>query len=141
MDEAGAGRGGFIADGIAVRDEAGAGVRAEFRDDANREAGRGRELAAECARTGNAINVSPIPADYLRIGSGLGEAAPASIRLWPLPGIDRVAGVIELASFRPLDEAAEELLNEAEHLTGLALEAPSSEIGRAPCRERVCQNV
>src|SRR3546814_11215941 len=40
----------------------------------------------------------------------------------------RVAGVIELASFRPLDEAAEELLNEAAQLTGLALAALSSAI-------------
>src|SRR3546814_17591644 len=81
-------------------------------------------LAAECARTGNAINVSPIPADYLRIGSGLGEAAPASIRLWPLPGIARVAGVIELASFRPLDAAGEGPLTAAAQLKGMGTEAP-----------------
>src|SRR3546814_1456723 len=45
MDGAEPGRGGFIADWIAVLDEASAGVRAEFPDYANREAGRAMELA------------------------------------------------------------------------------------------------
>jgi len=45
MEGAEPGRGGFIADWIAVLDEAGAGVRAEFPDYANREAGRAMELA------------------------------------------------------------------------------------------------
>lgn len=85
-------------------------------------------LAAECARSGKAINLSPVPADYLRIGSGLGEAAPLGVHLWPLPGIDRVTGVIELASFKPFDTASEELLDEAARLIGLAMEALGSAI-------------
>src|SRR3546814_19008682 len=45
MDGAEPGRGGFIADWIAVLDDASAQVRAEFPDFANREAARAMEMA------------------------------------------------------------------------------------------------
>jgi len=45
MEGAEPGRGGFIADWIAVLDDASAEVRARFPDYANREAGRAMELA------------------------------------------------------------------------------------------------
>ncbi|NGY06117.1 response regulator [Solimonas terrae] len=85
-------------------------------------------LAAECLRSGKPITLDPVPADYLRIASGLGAATPSSVRLWPLRGIERVVGVLELASFAPLGAAGEELLEEATRLTGLAMEALSSAI-------------
>ncbi|HET8882171.1 MAG TPA: CHASE3 domain-containing protein, partial [Solimonas sp.] len=85
-------------------------------------------LAAECLRSGRPVTLAPVPADYLRIASGLGEAVPACVRLWPLPGINRIAGVLELATFKALDETTEELLEEAMRPIGLALEALGSAI-------------
>ena len=80
-------------------------------------------LAAECLRSGKPITLAPVPADYLRIASALGDAIPGCVRLWPLPGLNRIVGVLELATFTTFDEATEELLEEAMRPTGLALEA------------------
>ncbi|MES0874334.1 response regulator [Sinimarinibacterium thermocellulolyticum] len=79
-------------------------------------------LVAQCARSGQPIALDALPADYYRIASGLGDAPPTTALLWPLPGIDGVAGVLELASFRRLNEVEQELMTQVTQLVGLALD-------------------
>ena len=45
------------------------------------------------------VFLTDIPADYMKITSGLGEAEPASVLILPLLINDDVFGIIELASF------------------------------------------
>ncbi len=103
-----------------------AGYGYKERRNENRSAHDG--LAAECARSGKPIVLDPVPEDYLRIGSGLGEAKPRCIHLWPLQGAQGTVGVLELASFTSLDGHTREMLDEVALSGGLALESLSQAI-------------
>jgi signal transduction histidine kinase/DNA-binding response OmpR family regulator/HAMP domain-containing protein len=59
----------------------------------------GEGLLGQCAITGQKILLSNLPPEYLRIGSGLGSAAPCSLLVLPVVFEGRVKAVIELASF------------------------------------------
>ncbi|MFJ9897690.1 ATP-binding protein, partial [Streptomyces sp. NPDC091280] len=56
-------------------------------------------LVRQAAREKKRILVEEAPPDYIKINSGLGEAAPASVVIIPIIFEDRLLGVIELASF------------------------------------------
>jgi CheY-like chemotaxis protein len=79
-------------------------------------------LVAQCATGAKPIVLDPVPADYYRIGSGLGAASPTTALLWPLPGIEGVAGVLELAAFRRLSDVEQEFMAQVVQLVGLSLE-------------------
>ena len=65
-----------------------------------REIAIGEGLVGQCAVEKSALMLDPAPADYVRIGSGLGEAVPRAIVLRPLLLNDRLLGVVELATLR-----------------------------------------
>ncbi|MGV9228258.1 HAMP domain-containing protein [Streptomyces nigra] len=56
-------------------------------------------LVRQAAREKKRILVEEAPPDYIRIASGLGEAAPTSVVIIPILFEDKLLGVIELASF------------------------------------------
>jgi len=56
-------------------------------------------LVRQAAREKKRILVDEAPPDYIKINSGLGEAAPASVVIIPILFEDKLLGVIELASF------------------------------------------
>jgi signal transduction histidine kinase/HAMP domain-containing protein/CheY-like chemotaxis protein len=56
-------------------------------------------LVAQAAREKKRILVEQTPPDYIKINSGLGEAAPSSVVIIPILFEDKLLGVIELASF------------------------------------------
>jgi hypothetical protein len=58
----------------------------------------GEGLAGQAAVERKQILISDVPAGYLRVGSGLGEAAPLSVVVLPILFEDQVLGVLELAS-------------------------------------------
>ena len=60
----------------------------------------GQGLVGQCAMERAPIILQSPPADYIRIGSSLGEAAPRSICVIPILRNDRLLGVLELASFQ-----------------------------------------
>ena len=59
----------------------------------------GEGLVGQCVLEKERILVSDVPSDYLRIGSGLGEARPANVVVIPVLFEGDVKAVIELASF------------------------------------------
>jgi signal transduction histidine kinase/CheY-like chemotaxis protein/HAMP domain-containing protein len=59
----------------------------------------GEGLIGQCAVEKEKIVVTDVPADYLRITSGLGGAAPVTICVMPILFEGRVKAVLELASF------------------------------------------
>ncbi len=52
----------------------------------------GEGLAGQCARDRSSTVLGDLPPDYLRISSGLGEAAPAQATAWPIKSRDDTAG-------------------------------------------------
>jgi signal transduction histidine kinase/HAMP domain-containing protein/ActR/RegA family two-component response regulator len=58
----------------------------------------GEGLAGQAAVERKPILITDAPAGYLRVGSGLGEAAPVNVAVLPILFEDQVLGVLELAS-------------------------------------------
>jgi HAMP domain-containing protein/signal transduction histidine kinase len=72
---------------------------------ANETAGKGflwgEGLVGQCARDARRILLTTVPAGYIGIRSGLGEAPPNSIVVLPVLFEGRVKAVVELASIQP----------------------------------------
>src|SRR5262245_37964609 len=66
---------------------------------AGRRIGQGEGLVGQCALDKQKIHITKLPPSYVRISSGLGDAAPQSIIVLPVIFEGKVKGVLELASF------------------------------------------
>ncbi|MDQ6787349.1 MAG: HAMP domain-containing protein [Acidobacteriota bacterium] len=64
----------------------------------------GESLVGQCALEKERILVTNVPPDYVKINSGLGEAAPMNIVVLPVLFEGQVKAVIELASFNSFSE-------------------------------------
>ena len=62
----------------------------------------GQGLVGQCALERAPIIITKPPADYIRIGSSLGEAVPKTIAVLPVLHNDQLLAVIELATFESL---------------------------------------
>jgi len=71
----------------------------------------GEGLVGQCLLEKTPITLTNPPADYINIGSGLGEAVPRCIAVLPIIHLDRVLGVMELASFHRFDARETALLD------------------------------
>ncbi len=72
----------------------------------------GETLIGTAAAEGRTILVENVPAGYLKIASGLGEAPPANVIVLPVLFEDKVLGVIELASFQPFTQIQKDFLSQ-----------------------------
>lgn len=77
-------------------------------EEATIEAGIG--LLGQAYLEGTRCYLKKVPADYVRITSGLGEATPSHLVIVPMKINNKVEGLIELASFYPIEEHHFELL-------------------------------
>ncbi|MFI9002730.1 HAMP domain-containing protein [Streptomyces sp. SBR177] len=75
----------------------------------------GETLIGTAAEEKRTIQVN-VPPGYLKIASGLGEAAPAHVIVLPVLFEGRVLGVIELASFQPFTQIQRDFLNQIAEL-------------------------
>jgi len=79
-------------------------------------------LLLEVARSRRPVTLSQPGARYLRISSGLGDAEPAELLVYPIEHRGRLSAVLELASLQPLDEAARALLDEIAPVVAMCLD-------------------
>lgn len=81
----------------------------------------GEGLIGQCALLKRPIHLSQIPEDYLKIGSGLGEASPKTIMILPVLFEGQVLAVIEIASFENLTPLQMKLLEEVNNTLGIKI--------------------
>ncbi len=82
----------------------------------------GEGLVGQCAAQRKAILLEQVPADYLRVSSGIGEAAPRLLALFPIQSKDKLLAVMELGCLNTLDQRQTLLLDTLAPLVALTLE-------------------
>ena len=69
----------------------------------NRKVVKGQGLVGQCWQEEKRIYMTDVPSDYINITSGLGYSTPRCVLIIPLIFNDKTQGVIELASFKELE--------------------------------------
>ena len=82
----------------------------------------GEGLIGQCAQERKPVALTSLPAAYLRIGSGLGQAAPVQAMALPVLSTESVLGVLEAASFRPFTPREKSLLDELLPVLAMSLD-------------------
>jgi len=81
----------------------------------------GEGLVGQCALEKKPILLTRVPADYIQISSGLGEAPPLNIIVLPVLFEGVVKAVIELASFNPFSAIHQIFLDQLTESIGVVL--------------------
>jgi signal transduction histidine kinase/HAMP domain-containing protein/ActR/RegA family two-component response regulator len=81
----------------------------------------GEGLVGQCAKERKRILLTEVPADYVRINSGLGASAPLNIIVLPVLFEGSVRAVVELASFSPFSLTHQAFLDQLPESIGLVL--------------------
>jgi len=94
---------------------------AENHDELKREFRLREGLVGQAAADKRPILLQNVPGNFIRIGSGLGHAAPANINILPALFEDDVKAVIELASFGEFNETHQSFLDQLMESVGIVL--------------------
>jgi len=89
---------------------AGYGLRADL--EAPGQFRLGQSLVGQVAKTRQPIVVTDVPAGYVKISSGLGEAVPGNLMILPIVFEDQVLGVIEAGSFSPFTQVHRDFMEQ-----------------------------
>ena len=81
----------------------------------------GEGLVGQCAVEKERILLSNVPGDYIKIGSGLGEAKPMNLIVLPVLFETEIKAVIELASFESFNETHLDFLGQLTESIGIVL--------------------
>ena len=79
-------------------------------------------MVGQCARSLKIVTLTNLPADYLRIASGVGHAPPVQTTAFPVVSKDALLGVLEVASLRPFTTREQSLLAEVLPVVAMSLE-------------------
>lgn len=79
----------------------------------NKKIAVGEGLVGQCFLERDIVYMTKVPQDYVQITSGLGGANPSCVILVPVMTSDEIVGVMELASFKPLEEFQIDFLKKA----------------------------
>jgi HAMP domain-containing protein/signal transduction histidine kinase/DNA-binding response OmpR family regulator len=89
--------------------------------DIAKEFALGQGLVGQVAVEKERILLNNVPKEYIKIGSGLGEAAPASVIVLPVLFEKEIKAVIELASFESFSEIHLDFLTQLTESIGIVL--------------------
>jgi len=76
----------------------------------------GEGLPGQVAKDGKILNLKAVPEGYITIRTGLGQASPNSLIIFPVKVENKLLGVIELASFHEFTSEDEEFFNSLSEL-------------------------
>ncbi|MFW9620566.1 MAG: response regulator [Macromonas sp.] len=82
----------------------------------------GEGLVGQCALERASIEITSPPADYIHVGTSLGDGPPAAIVALPVLNAGRVLAVLELATLHPLGVREHSLLNALLPVVALGME-------------------
>ncbi len=71
---------------------------------------RGEGLVGQTWQEGEEIYLKKIPENYIRIGSGLGDALPTCLFIAPLKFNEEIQGILEIASFTQFSDSQREFI-------------------------------
>ncbi|MFL5788276.1 MAG: HAMP domain-containing protein [Flavisolibacter sp.] len=86
-----------------------------------REFSLGQGLVGQVAVEKERILLTNVPKDYIKIGSGLGQASPVSVIVLPVLFESQIKAVIELASFDTFSETHLDFLSQLTESIGIVL--------------------
>lgn len=72
----------------------------------------GEGITGQVAKDGRLLNIKAVPDGYLPIVSGLGKATPKYLLVLPIKYEEKIAGVVEIASFKEFTGAHERALQQ-----------------------------
>jgi signal transduction histidine kinase/HAMP domain-containing protein len=98
---------------------AGYGLRADLEEAS--QVRLGQSLIGQVAKTKRPIVVTDVPAGYVRISSGLGEAPPVNLIVLPIVFEDQVLGVIEAGSFSRFTQVHQDFLMQLMETIGVSV--------------------
>ncbi len=81
----------------------------------------GQGLVGQCALEKQKIVLTKVPRDYIRISSGLGNAAPVNVIVLPVVFEGQVKAVLELASFERFNPTHQAFLDQLTESIGIVL--------------------
>ena len=110
---------GDSGDGTVLRLIAGYGLRADL--NAPSQFRFGQSLIGQVAKTRSPVVVTDAPPDYVKISSGLGEAAPVSLIVLPIVFEGRVLGVFEAGSFSRFTQVHRDFLEQLMEAIGTSV--------------------
>jgi CheY-like chemotaxis protein/CHASE3 domain sensor protein len=80
-------------------------------------------LVGQAAAEGRMLSLENLPADYLKVTTGLGDTAPVNVLVLPIRSEQQVNGVLELGFLRPLQGRDREFMELIAENIGTSIEA------------------
>jgi len=98
-----------------------AGYAPRSRKNINQEFSLSEGLVGQCATDKEQIRLVNVPSEYVKIGSGIGNAAPMDLVILPVLFENNVKAVIELASFENFSDTHIDFLDQLTESIGIVL--------------------
>lgn len=95
----------------------------------------GEGLPGQVAKEGQAANLNKVPDGYIQILSGLGKASPKNLLLVPIMAENKVAGVVEIASFTSFSQKQLEVCRQSFSLLTKHFKAASEKVDTSSWQE------
>lgn len=78
----------------------------------------GEGIVGQVIKDKKPIAINQVPANYLRVVSGLGQGSPRYLYIFPILNKEEVVAAVELAAFTPFDENQQQVLEQLANLVG-----------------------
>ncbi|MDX2302360.1 MAG: GAF domain-containing protein [Microscillaceae bacterium] len=88
----------------------------------------GEGLLGQSFLDGETLYFNHIPNDYIRIGSGLGDAKPSGLLILPLKNENQMEGVIEIATFKEFPPHYQEFMDKAGRMLAIHIRSNKSNL-------------